>query len=339
VTIAEEILLMGATKRLFYKMTKAHKPRLGSMQFWPRKRARHSVARIRSWAKSKNAKPQAFIGYKVGMTHLLVVDNRPKSITKGDKIVSPVTIIECPPLIVMGVAFYKNSLLGMKKSVSVLAENLDKALSKTIQLPKKTIKKIDEVKEFDDLRILVYSNPKQTSNGSKKPKLLEIALGGSNEEKIAFAKENLGKTIKISDIFENGNSVDVHGISKGKGFQGTVKRFGAPIRQHKSEKTKRGIGNLGAWTPKRVDFRVPQSGKMGFHLRTEHNKQIIEISNDVEKIMPAGGLRNYGNIKNDYLLLKGSVVGPKRREVVLTESIRPNKKMTKEAPVVAHIHK
>ena len=77
-------------------MTKAHKPRLGSMQFWPRKRARHSVARIRSWAESKKAKPQAFIGYKVGMTHLLVVDNRPKSITKGDKIASPVTIIECP---------------------------------------------------------------------------------------------------------------------------------------------------------------------------------------------------------------------------------------------------
>jgi large subunit ribosomal protein L3 len=319
-------------------MGKAHNPRRGSMQFWPRKRARHSIARIRSWAASKKAKPQAFIGYKVGMTHLHVVDNRPKSITKGNKIVAPVTIIECPPLTIMGVSFYKNSLLGMKKIVSVLAENLDKTLSKTIQLPKKAIKKIDEVEDFEDLKILVYTNPKQTSTGNKKPKLLEVALGGSKEEKLAFAKENLGKTLKISDVFENGNLVDVHGISKGKGFQGTVKRFGVPIRQHKSEKTKRGIGNLGAWTPKRVDFRVPQSGKMGFHLRTEHNKQIIEISNDPEKIMPKGGLRNYGNVKNDYLLLDGSVVGPKRRAVVLTESIRSNKKVPKEAPAVAHIH-
>jgi large subunit ribosomal protein L3 len=320
-------------------MGKAHNPRRGSMQFWPRKRARHSVARIRAWAESKNAKPQAFIGYKVGMTHLHVVDNRPKSLTKGEKISSPATIIECPPLMVMGISFYKNSLLGMKKIASVLSQNLDKSLSKTIQLPKKAEKKIEDITEFDDLRLLVYSNPKQTSTGSKKPKLLEIALGGSTEEKLAFAKENLGKTLKISDVFENGNLVDVHGISKGKGFQGTVKRFGVPIRQKKSEKTKRGIGNLGAWTPKRVDFRVPQSGKMGFHLRTEHNKQVIEISNDFEKIMPKGGLRNYGNVKNDYLLLKGSVVGPKRRAVVLTETIRPNSKVPKEAPAIAYIHK
>ena len=59
----------------------------------------------------------------------------------------------------------------------------------------------------------------------------------------------LGKEIKVEDVFESGVSVDVHGITKGKGFQGTVKRFGVPIRQHKAEKTKRGIGtHLGILT-------------------------------------------------------------------------------------------
>jgi large subunit ribosomal protein L3 len=320
-------------------MGKAHNPRQGSMQFWPRKRARHTTARIRSWIDEKKIRPLGFIGYKVGMTHLHVVDNRPKSLTKGEKIIMPTTIVECPSMVIMGVSFYKKSIFGITKITSVLAEKLDKDLAKTIQLPKKTSKKISEVSEFDDLRLLVYSNPKTISTGSKKPKLLEIALGGSKEDKLTYVSEHLGKEITIADVFDSGNLIDVHGITKGKGFQGTVKRFGVPIRQHKSEKTKRGIGNLGAWTPKRVDFRVPQSGKMGYHLRTEHNKQIIKVENDVSTVTPKGGLHNYGNMKSQFILLKGSIVGPKRRAVVLTNAIRPNKKTVKEAPQVAYIHK
>jgi large subunit ribosomal protein L3 len=320
-------------------MGKAHNPRRGSMQFWPRKRSRHSLARIRSWAEESKTKPLGFIGYKAGMTHLLVNDNRPKSSTKGEKISMPVTVIECPPMIIIGVSFYKKSLFGVQKSTSVLATKIPKEVSRKIQLPKKITKKFEEIKEFDDLRLLFVSVPSLTGTGTKKPKLLEIALGGSNEDKLAFAKENLGKEIKVSDVFDSGKQVDVHGITKGKGFQGTVKRFGVPIRQHKSEKTKRGIGNLGAWTPKRVDFRVPQPGKMGFHLRTEYNKQIIKVDNNAEEINPTGGFQQYGLIKNDYLLLKGSVSGPRKGAIVLIASIRANKKITKEAPGVAYIHK
>ena len=42
--------------------------------------------------------------------------------------------------------------------------------------------------------------------------------------KPAFAKNHLGKELKIKDVFEQGNQVDIHGITKGKGFQGVVKR-------------------------------------------------------------------------------------------------------------------
>jgi len=228
--------------------------------------------------------------------------------------------------------------LGLNKSISILAEKLPKEMAKKVQLPKKTIKKIEEVKEFDDLRLLVASNPKSTGVGTKKPKLLEIALGGSNEDKLTYAKENLGKEVKISDVFESGKQVDVHAKTKGKGFQGTVKRYGVPIKQHKGEKTKRGIGNLGAWTPKRVDFRVPQPGKMGYHLRTEYNKHIIKIGNDGKEVTPKSGIQKYGVVTNDYLLLKGSVAGARKMPVLLTEAIRANKKFTKEAPEVASIH-
>src|SRR3989344_3194967 len=141
-------------------------PRRGSLQYWPRKRSKHSVARIRSWPSEQKAKPLAFIGYKVGMTHVMVTDNRPKSLTKNEQIFSPVTIIECPPLQVMGVSIYKKQGQGLIKSASVLAPKLDKELSRKIELPKKAIKSLEEVKEFDEVKLLVHSQPKLTSIGN-----------------------------------------------------------------------------------------------------------------------------------------------------------------------------
>lgn len=316
-------------------MSQPHAPRHGSLQFWPRKRARHSLARIRSWPQLTQLKPLAFIGYKAGMTHLIAVNNQPKSLTKGQEISLPATIIDCPPMIVAGVSLYKD----LKKTAQIFAPKFDKALARKIQAPKKPIKKLEDVKEFDDLRLLAQSQPKLTSTGTKKPKLLEIALNGSKEEKLSYAKQKLGQEIKIEEVFEPGNSADVHGITKGKGYQGTVKRFGVMIRQHKAEKTKRGIGTLGPWQPKRIRFSVPQAGKMGYHLRTEYNKQVLRISNKPEEINPKPGINKYGLVKNPYLLLKGSVPGPKKRALVLVHSIRPDKRMTKEAPEIKYIAK
>lgn len=317
-------------------MPKVHHPRLGSMQFWPRKRAKHSLARIRSWAKGSKTKPLGFIGYKAGMTHLQVLDNNPKSITKGEHIFMPATIIDCPPIKVAGVALYKRSMFGLQKTGSVLASS-DSVLKRKIQLPKKQIKTLEQYTDFDDLRLLIYSQPQLASIGTKKPKLLEIAIGGSKDEKVKYAASVLGKEIPINDVFDTGNVVDIHGIGKGKGFQGTVKRFGAHLRQHKAEKTKRGIATLGSWTPKRIEFTVPQPGKMGYHLRTEYNKQIIKIGKDGKEVTPLGGFINYGLVNNSYLLIKGSVIGPKKRPVVLTQATRPDTKMVKEAPSISYV--
>ncbi len=319
-------------------MVKPHNPRRGSMQFWPRKRAKHSLARVRSWAASKDAKPLGFIGYKAGMTHIQFKDSGAKSLTKGETVAMPVTIIDCPPMTVAGVVFYKKGLRGLRKAGTVMATGL-KGLDKKTQAPKKVTKKIEDFAEFDDVRILAYTSPKKASVGAKKPHLLEIALGGSNDDKVAYAKEHLGKELAVADVFGEGMYTDIHGITKGKGFQGTVKRFGVPIRQHKSEKVKRGIGNLGAWTPKRVDFRVPQAGKMGFHLRTEYNKKVIKVGEDGAEVTPKSGIQKYGVVKNNYLLIKGSVVGPRKRAVLVTQAIRADPKASKEAPKITYLAK
>ena len=79
-------------------MPKAHAPRRGSMQFWPRKRAKRIYSRIRYWPQHKEVKLLGFAGYKVAMSHALFTDNRKTSSTKNEEISCPITIIECPPL-------------------------------------------------------------------------------------------------------------------------------------------------------------------------------------------------------------------------------------------------
>ena len=343
------ILGRGSTKRPFFrklridildlKMPKKVNPRRGTMQLWPRKRAKRETARVRSWPSVKETGLLGFAGYKAGMTHVLFTDNSKTSLTKGQEITSPVTIIECPPLKVASVRFYKNDKV-LKTVTNVLAEKLDKELSKILSVPKKTKKKIDDVNadSYDKIHFVVYTQPKMTGIGKKKPELFEIALGGTKEEQLNLAKEKLGNEIKIEEVIKEGQLVDIHAITRGKGTQGPVKRFGVKIREHKSEKTKRGPGSLGPWKGQgHVMWRVPQAGKMGYNVRTEYNKWILKYGNDAKEINPKGGFVNYGFVKNDYVLLKGSVAGPKKRLIRFTFATRAKKGTPSEAPSIEYI--
>ncbi len=304
------------------------------MQYWPRVRAKG--IRVRSWAKVLQLKPLGFAGFKAGMTHVIATNNRPTSITKGEAISIPVTVVECPPMKVFGISFYKHTPYGWSLSSQLISPNADKELGRTLVLPKKTHGK--ESDRYDEVRLLVYTQPKLTGIGQKKPFISEVALGGKKEEKLAYAKNLLGKEITLSDVFKEGDQVDVHSITKGKGFQGPVKRFGVSIRQHKSEKTKRGPGTLGPWCGQgKVMYRVAHAGQMGFHLRTEWNKWVVKIGKKEEAITPKGGFINYGEVRNTYVLLKGSVGGSKKRLIRFNVATRPNKGIPTQAPQLQYI--
>jgi len=64
------------------------------------------------------------------------------------------------------------------------------------------------------------------------------------------------------------------------------------------------------------------AGQMGYHQRTEYNKRILKIGNNGEEVTPKGGFLHYGIIKNNYVILKGSVQGPPKRLIVLRSAIR-----------------
>lgn len=318
-------------------MPSIRSPRKSSLQFWPRRRAKKELARVRYWARTKEAKPLGFIGYKAGMVHVMVIDNRPKSLSKDEEISLPVTVVECPAMKVAGINFYQHDYKGLMMRSTILSLNLDKELGRKIDLPKNIKKKIEDIKEFDEVRLLVYTQPKLIPALGKKPKLGEIALGGSKEEQLKYAQEKLGKEITIEEVFKEGNLVDVHALTTGKGFQGPVKRHGVELRSHKSEKSRR--ANIrGAWTGAKM-WTVPHSGKMGYHLRTELNKWLLKIGKNSEEVTPKSGFNRYGVVKNDFVLLKGSIAGPKKRVITLTQPIRPNTKVPKEAPQIKFILK
>ncbi|MBI4150413.1 50S ribosomal protein L3 [Candidatus Woesearchaeota archaeon] len=322
-------------------MGNVRRPRHGSMQYWPRVRARRSYPRVRSWVSAKEAKLLGFAGYKIGMTHLLLTDNRPNSKTKGQDISCPATVVECPPLKMVSIRFYKRDAYGSRVATEVFTNKVDKDLQRTLPVPKKdTTQKLSQInpKDYDTVTVLLHTQPRLTALGKKKPEIFEMALGGSVEEKFAYAKENLGKEVKVEDILKEGQQVDIHAVTKGKGFQGPVKRFGVTLRSHKSEKTKRGPGSLGAWCGQgHIMYRVAHAGKMGYHTRTEYNKWLLKITNDSSKINPSGGFMRLGNVKSSYVLVKGSIPGPSKRLIRFTAPIRENKGIPKDAPAIQYI--
>ena len=323
----------------------------GSKQYWPRVRAGKLTAVVNSWASKNFPKETSVLGfpaYKVGMTNVGVIDNFSHTITKGQEINMPVTILECPPVTVLSVKLIgKDEYENRQVVKEVSAQVKDKYLARKVDVQKKSAKVptvedlINEAKELvvEEVRLKVMTHPAQTTIGKKKPEILDLGVSGSVEEAITFGLEKLGQEVKASDVMQAGELMDVHGITTGNGHQGAVKRFGVKLTSHKSEKKRRHAGNVGAWTPSRVLTTIPLPGQHGMHERTEWNKWVVKLSDNVEEINRISGFRHYGLVKSEYLLIKGSVQGPVKRLVTLVRATRPNKRYPKVAPQITYINK
>ena len=312
-------------------MPSVRKPRAGSLQFWPRVRSKRSTPRIRTHPVSKELNFTGFFGYKAGMTHVKAVETSKTSHIKGQEISVPVSIIECPPLKIASVRLYKRDNLDWKLKKEIILSN-DKELAKAMKLPKKDQKSVFEKlnpEEYDDVRVMVFTLPSMTGIGKKKPDVAELGVGGpSVKEKLDFVKSNLGKEILVENVFKEGAMVDLKSFTKGKGFQGPIRRFGIHLRQSKSEKSIRNPGSLGPWKAQgQIMWRVAHAGKMGYHQRTEYNKQIYKIATQ-EEVNVKGGIVNYGQLKNKSVLVKGSIPGSKKRIIVIGHAIRTKKKIS-----------
>ncbi len=325
---------------------KKNAPRRGSLAFLPRGKASKFVPRIKNWGEFKGDSPKllGFVGYKAGMTHAVVTVNNPDSPFKGQETVIPVTVIDTPPIRPFSVRGFKATPYGVKLVVEVLADNLSDDLKKTMPLPK-NYDQAAKMKEFEDaleslteIRMLIHTQPRLAGVSKKKPDVMEYKVGASdNQSAFEYAKEILGTDVRIADIIDEGMLVDSIAVTKGHGFQGPVRRWGIRILQHKSRKTKRGVGCIGPWTPGSIRYTVPRPGQTGFHTRTSFNNAVVKLGERGEEITPAGGFVNYGVIRGDYIMLKGSVPGPVKRPIRMRYPIRPMKKHVDEPIPVSYI--
>lgn len=311
-------------------MSKNSRPRRGSLQYYPRKRAAKFIHKV-NWSpvSSQEKGPLGFITYKVGMATAIVTDETDKSLTQKKRIAVPVTILEAPNMKVFSIRFYKHG-----KPIKDLIVSNDKELKKKLKTPKSPISSADLEKKipegYDDVHLIAYSLPKTTSV-KKTPDLVELSISSPTpQEKLEVAKSFIGKEIPVSDFVnmldKESQLIDVRGVTKGKGFSGPVKRFGITLRFHKSEKGVRKVGSIAPWHPARVTFRTPMAGQLGLFSRILFNSKLIKTGTIAEEnINPSNGFKNYGNVKTSYIVIKGSVPGPAKRAVIITPALRPTK--------------
>merc|ERR1719498_1451222 len=259
-------------------------------------------------------------------------------------------------MMVVGVVGYIETPNGMRALTTVWAEHLNeevkrrfyknwykskkKAFTKYVKKYAEDSKDIKEelqrIKEqCQVVRVLAHTQIKKLHLGQKKAHLMEIQVnGGSVSDKVEFATGLFEKQGPVDSIFTQNEMLDVIGVSKGRGYEGVVTRWGCTRLPRKSHRGLRKVGCIGAWHPAKVQYSVPRAGQNGFHHRTEMNKKIYKIGKGgvennattehdlTEKgINPVGGFVHYGLVREDFLILKGNIVGPKKRVITLRKSL------------------
>jgi large subunit ribosomal protein L3e len=352
---------------------KFERPRHGSLGFLPRKRARRHRGRVKAFPKDDPSKAPhltAFLAYKAGMTHILRDVDKPGSKAHKKEVVEAVSILESPPIRVVGVVGYVETPQGLRALTTVWAEHLNdevrrrfyknwykskkKAFSRYVKKYADGQKEIDSelarIKQYCQVvRVIAHTQIRKIKIGQKRAHMMEIQVnGGSVEDKVGFATGLFEKEVPVDAVFAQNEMIDVIGVSKGRGYEGVVTRWGCTRLPRKSHRGLRKVACIGAWHPAKVQYSVPRAGQNGYHHRTEMNKKVYKIGKGIasgvennavtdfdlteKSINPVGGWPHYGLVREDYIMLKGCVIGPKKRVITLRKALfeQTNRNATEE---------
>ncbi|XP_064170555.1 large ribosomal subunit protein uL3-like isoform X2 [Anguilla rostrata] len=338
------------------------------MGFLPHKRSRKHRGRVRSWPKDDPSKPvhlTAFLGYKAGMTHTLREMHRTAMKVSKREEVEAVTILETPPIIVVGVVGYIDTIRGLRAFKTIFAEHISDECkrrfyknwykSKKKAFTKYSKKWQDETgkkqleKDFaamkkycSVIRVIVHSQMRLLPLRQKKAHVMEVQLnGGSVAEKVDWVREKLEQPVPVTSVFSQDEMIDIIGVTKGHGMKGVTSRWRTKKLPRKTHKGLRKVACIGAWHPARVGYTIARAGQKGYHHRTEINKKIYRIGKGVhvqdgkvvhnnastnydttqKTITPMGGFPQYGDVNNDFIMLKGCVMGTRKRVITLRKSL------------------
>ncbi|KAI7867688.1 60S ribosomal protein L3 [Spinellus fusiger] len=329
-------------------------PRHGHLGFSPRKRTRSHRGRVKAYPKDDPKQPvhlTAFMGYKAGMTHIVRDLEHAQ-----EEIVEAVTVIEAPPMVIVGVVGYVETPRGLRSLTTVWAEHLSeeakrrfyknwyrskkkaftKYAKKYAEGAKDVTRELERIKKYCSVvRVIAHTQVGKARLGQKKAHIMEVQLNGGNvSQKVDWAREHFEKEVTVGSIFEQDEMIDVIGTTKGHGFEGVTHRWGTKKLPRKTHRGLRKVACIGAWHPSRVMYSVPRAGQRGYHRRTEMNKKIYRIAHGADKtsgsteydvtekvITPMGGFPHYGEVNEDFVVLKGCVSGAKKRVLTLRKSL------------------
>lgn len=308
------------------------------------------------------------MGFKAGMTHILRDIDKPGSKLHKKEVVEAVTMLETPPMVVVGFVGYVETPRGLRALTSVWSEHLNdeckrrfyknwskskktaftkyqkkcEAASKEGKKPMEA--EIERAKKYCQIiRAIVHTQPTKAKIGLKKAHVKEIQInGGSAADKIKFITDLFEKEIRVGDAFAPNEMVDLIGVSRGRGFDGVITRWGVTRLVRKSHRGLRKVACIGTWHPTRVQFQVPRSGQNGYAHRTEINKKIYRMAKkeEVDKSCmtdqdltekgpnPMGGFSRYGEINEDWVMIKGTIMGARKRVITMRKSLLPQESRT-----------
>ena len=169
---------------------------------------------------------------------------------------------------------------------------------------------------YETVREKVSNKPKMghTKKANTEPKRFLREIKGVN-----VADYTLGQVLDAS-IFEAGEIVDVSGISKGKGFQGVIKRHnGSRGPMGHGSQYHRGVGSLGTMRPMHVLKGKKLPGQMGNVASTVQNLEVIAV-----------------DLENNVILIKGNVPGPKKGLVVIKTAVKKPGKKNSAADLITY---
>jgi large subunit ribosomal protein L3e len=334
-------------------------PRHGNLGFLPKKRTVHHWGKIKSFPKDDEAKAPhltAFMGYKAGMTHIVRDVDKPGSKLNGKEAVEAVSIVETPAMMCVGFVAYIETPRGLRALTTIWAAHLDDSVRRKFyknwyKSKKKAFTKYAKNYEATNMkeeiarakkygcviRAICHTQIKKLKINRKRCHMKEIQVnGGTIDQKVDFCTGLFEKEIPVDTVFSKDEMVDIIGVTKGRGIDGVVTRWGVTRLPRKTHRGLRKVACIGAWHPARVQFQVPRAGQNGYHHRTEINKKIYKIGKDLKSepfggqtendltekaITPMGGFAHYGIVNEDWLMIKGCVVGTKKRVLTLRKSL------------------
>ena len=219
----------------------------------------------------------------------------------------------------------RKGILGRKIGMTQVFAKNGKLIPVTVISVEPNIVSQIKTKETDGYEAIQLAFSTKREKLANKPEMGHLKKANTSPKR--FLKEirgvdvssyTLGQEIK-ADIFTEGEMVDVTGVSKGKGYQGVIKRHNqsrGPMG-HGSQ-YHRGVGSLGTMLPMHVLKGKKLPGHMGHNTVTVQNLEVIEI-----------------NLEDNVILVKGNVPGPKKSLVIIKSAIKNEGKVNEKVELIS----